>query len=72
MADIFMWLATMTGRLQWYIPHQDGSLGSVIDGVFHTGLGSVAERNFRPHVNCVRPTPDDKYLCAVEIMGLTR
>ena len=37
-----------------------------MDGVFHTGLGSVAERNFRPHVNCVRPTPDNKYLCAVD------
>ena len=29
-------------------------------------MGSVAERNFRPHVNCVRPTPDNKYLCAVD------
>ena len=37
-----------------------------MDGVFHRGLGSVAERNFRPHVNCVRPTPDNKYLCAVD------
>ena len=46
--------------------HKDGRLGSVMDGVFHTGLGSVAERNFRPHVNCVRPTPDNKYLCAVD------
>lgn len=45
---------------------EDGSLGSVLDGVFHKGLGSVAERNFRPHVNCVRPTPDNKYLCAVD------
>ena len=46
--------------------HRDGSLGSLMDGVFHKGLGSVAERNFRPHVNCVRPTPDNKYLCAVD------
>ena len=37
-----------------------------MDGVYHKGLGSVAERNFRPHVNCVRPTPDNKYLCAVD------
>lgn len=44
----------------------DGSLGSVLDGIFHKGIGSVAERNFRPHVNCVRPTPDNKYLCAVD------
>lgn len=44
----------------------DGRLGKVLDGVFHRGLGSVAERNFRPHVNCVRPTKDNKYLCAVD------
>ena len=35
-------------------------------GVFHKGLGSVAERNFRPHVSCVVPTPDNKYVCAVD------
>lgn len=45
---------------------EDGRLGSVMDGIFHKGLGSVAERNFRPHVNCVVPTPDNKYLCAVD------
>ena len=45
---------------------RDGSLGRIMDGVYHKGLGSVAERNFRPHVNCVRPTPDNKYLCAVD------
>ncbi|HIV35178.1 MAG TPA: lactonase family protein [Candidatus Blautia intestinigallinarum] len=44
----------------------DGHLGKVLDGVFHRGLGSVAERNFRPHVNCVRPTRDNKYICAVD------
>ena len=37
-----------------------------MDGVFHKGLGSVAERNFRPHVSCVVPTPDNKYVCAVD------
>ena len=54
------------GKVTVVHTHQDGSLGSVMDGVFHTCLGSVAERNFRPHVNCVRPTPDNKYLCAVD------
>ena len=38
--------------------HRDGRLGSVMDGIFHKGLGSVAERNFRPHVSCATPTPD--------------
>ena len=37
------------------------------DEVFHKGIGSVAERNFRPHVNCVNITPDQKYLCAVDL-----
>ena len=46
--------------------HRNGRLGSVLDGVFHQGMGSVAERNFRPHVSCVLPTPDRKYLCAVD------
>lgn len=54
------------GKVTVVHTHRDGRLGSVMDGVFHKGLGSVAERNFRPHVNCVRPTPDNKYLCAVD------
>lgn len=54
------------GKVTVVHTHKDGSLGRVMDGVFHKGLGSVAERNFRPHVNCVRPTPDNKYLCAVD------
>ena len=31
--------------------NEDGSVGPIVDGVFHKGYGSVAERNFRPHVN---------------------
>ncbi|POP33645.1 lactonase family protein [Lactonifactor longoviformis] len=54
------------GKVTVVHTHRDGRLGSVMDGVFHRGLGSVAERNFRPHVSCVRPTPDNKYLCAVD------
>ena len=55
------------GKVTVVHTHKDGRLGSVMDGVFHTGLGSVAERNFRPHVNCVNITPDQKYLCAVDL-----
>jgi len=54
------------GKVTVVHTHRDGRLGSVMDGVFHKGLGSVAERNFRPHVSCVIPTPDGKYLCAVD------
>lgn len=54
------------GKVTVVHTRRDGSLGSVMDGVFHQGTGSVAERNFRPHVTCVVPSPDNKYLCAVD------
>ena len=54
------------GKVTVVHTHRDGRLGSVMDGIFHKGLGSVAERNFRPHVSCARPTPDGKYLCVVD------
>ena len=41
---------------------KDGGVGEIVTGVFHKGLGSVAERNFRPHVTCTRRTPDGKYV----------
>ncbi len=56
----------MTEKVTVVHTHKDGRLGSLMDGVFHKGLGSVAERNFRPHVSCVVPTPDNKYVCAVD------
>lgn len=55
------------GRVSVMRLNGDGSIAGIADGVFHKGMGSVAERNFRPHVNCVIPTPDQKYLCAVDL-----
>lgn len=46
---------------------KDGSVGKILDGIFHKGLGSVAERNFRPHISCSVLTPDEKYLCVVDL-----
>ncbi len=46
---------------------EDGGVGEITDEIFHKGLGSVAERNFRPHVNCVKMTRDNKYLCAADL-----
>lgn len=45
---------------------EDGSVGPIVDGVYHKGLGSVAERNFRPHVTCTKRTPDGKYVMAAD------
>ena len=54
------------GKVTVVHTHSDGRLGRVMDGIFHKGLGSVAERNFRPHISCVMPTPDNKFLCVVD------
>lgn len=45
---------------------ENGEVGTIVSEVFHHGMGSVAEKNFRPHVSCVKFTPDEKYLCAVD------
>lgn len=46
---------------------KDGSLGPIVDEVFHKGIGSIADRSFRPHVNCVKMTRDNKYLLAADL-----
>lgn len=46
---------------------EDGSVGDIICEVFHKGLGSVAERNFRPHVSCSRLTPDGKFVMVADL-----
>jgi len=47
--------------------NSDGSIGDITDEIFHKGLGSVAERNFRPHINCVKMTRDNRFLCAADL-----
>ena len=47
------------GKVTVVHTHKDGRLGNLMDGVFHKGIGAVNERSFRPHVCCVRVTPDN-------------
>ena len=55
------------GRVSMMHLNEDGSVGDIADGIFHKGVGrSAADRSSRPHVNCVKVTPDQKYLCAVD------
>lgn len=55
------------GRVSMMRLEKDGSIGEIADGVFHKGMGrSIAQRNFIPHVDCVKLTPDQKFLCAVD------
>ena len=46
---------------------EDGGIGEITDEIYHKGIGSIAERNFRPHINCVKMTRDNKYLCAADL-----
>ena len=46
---------------------EDGSVGEMTDEVFHKGMGSIAERNFRPHATCARLTPDGKFLAVCDM-----
>lgn len=48
---------------------EDGSVGEMTGEVFHKGMGSIAERNFRPHITCTRLTPDGKFLAVCD-MGI--
>lgn len=45
----------------------DGTVGEICDSVFHKGLGSVAERTFRPHITCSRRTPDGNFLMVADV-----
>lgn len=54
------------GKLTVLKLNKDGSIGEITDEIFHKGLGSMAERNFRPHINCARMTHDNKYLLVAD------
>ena len=54
------------GKLTVLKLNDDGSLGPVIDGVFHKGLGSIAERGSRPHITCAKATPDGKFVLTAD------
>ncbi len=55
------------GRVTMMRLNEDGSIEGIADGIFHKGLSrNVAQRSFIPHVTCVKVTPDQKFLCAVD------
>lgn len=65
--DNFLFVAGYhDGKLTVLRLREDGSIGEITDEIFHKGLGSVAERNFRPHINCARMTHDNKYLLVAD------
>lgn len=54
------------GKLTVLKVEEDGSIGGITDEVYHKGMGSLSERNFRPHINCARMTHDNKYLLVAD------
>lgn len=66
--DRFLFVAGYhDGKITVLRLEEGGGVGKITDEIFHKGLGSIAERNFRPHVNCVKMTRDNKYLCAADL-----
>lgn len=65
--DRYMFVAGYhDGKLTVLHLNEDGSIGEITDEVYHKGLGTIAERNFRPHINCARMTHDNKYLMVTD------
>lgn len=46
---------------------KNGAIDKITDEIYHKGMGSVSERNFRPHINCVKMTRDNKFLCVTDV-----
>lgn len=66
--DRFLFVAGYhDGKITMLRLNGDGGAGQITDEIFLKGLGSIAERNFRPHVNCVKMTRDNHYLLAADL-----
>lgn len=66
--DRFLFVAGYhDGKITMLRLNEDGGVGKITDEIYLKGLGSVVERNFRPHVNCVKMTRDNRYLLAADL-----
>lgn len=66
--DRFLFVAGYhDGKITVLKLNDDGSVGAICEEIFHRGLGNITERNYRPHVNCVKMTRDNKFLCAADL-----
>lgn len=66
--DKYMFVAGYhDGKITVLKLEENGAIGEITDEVFHQGMGNVSDRNFRPHVSCVKMTRDNKFLCACDL-----
>ena len=50
--DKFLFVAGYhDGKITVLSINEDGSLGPIVDEVYHKGIGTIADRNFRPQVS---------------------
>ncbi|MBR1691429.1 MAG: beta-propeller fold lactonase family protein, partial [Lachnospiraceae bacterium] len=66
--DKFLFVAGYhDGKLTALRLEPDGGVGEITHEIYNKGLGSIAERNFRPHVTCVKMTRDNRFLMAADL-----
>ncbi len=66
--DKFLFVAGYhDGKITMLSLGSNGAVGKITDEIYLKGMGIVADRNYRPHVNCVKMTRDDKYLLAADL-----
>ena len=54
------------GKLTVLRLSEDGKIGRITDEIYHKGLGLGSGRANMPHVECCKPTRDNKYVCACD------
>ena len=55
------------GRVTMLGLDDNGAISGTTCGIYHKSVGrALSGRESQPHVTCVKVTPDDKYLCAVD------
>ncbi len=66
--DKFLFVAGYhDGKITALKLEENGCIGEITEEIYLKGMGTVSERNFFPHVNCVKMTRDNMYLLAADL-----
>ena len=65
--DKFLFVAGYhDGKITVLRLEDNGAVGEITEEIYLQGMGTISERNYRPHVTCVKMTRDDVYLLAAD------
>ncbi|MCR5720198.1 MAG: lactonase family protein [Lachnospiraceae bacterium] len=64
--DSFLFVAGYHDGKLTVLRLRDGVIGEITDEVYHKGLGTIVERNSRPHINCAKMTHDNRFLLVTD------